>query len=50
MTKIAQSVVLITGGSSGIRLAMAHQLSVMGARVVVCGRSAERLPARQPWD
>lgn len=35
--------ILITGGSSGIGLEMAKQMLRMGNRVIICGRSAERL-------
>ena len=34
---------LVTGGSSGLGLAIAHALVAAGARVVICGRNAERL-------
>ena len=36
-------VAVITGGSSGIGLALAERLLQHGARVAICGRSAERL-------
>lgn len=36
---------LITGGSSGIGLALAETWSARGARIVVCGRDAGRLAA-----
>jgi NAD(P)-dependent dehydrogenase (short-subunit alcohol dehydrogenase family) len=35
--------VLITGGSRGLGLALARQVSAEGARVVICGRDAESL-------
>jgi len=38
-------VAVITGGSSGIGLALAERLLRHGARVAICGRSAERLQA-----
>jgi NAD(P)-dependent dehydrogenase (short-subunit alcohol dehydrogenase family) len=36
-------VVLITGGTDGLGLALAHRLVAEGASVAVCGRDAERL-------
>ncbi|MFH8405218.1 SDR family NAD(P)-dependent oxidoreductase [Streptomyces sp. NPDC018019] len=39
----ADTVALITGGSSGVGLAAARRLLADGARVVVCGRDARRL-------
>ena len=36
---------LVTGGGSGIGLAIATRLAVDGATVTICGRSAERLDA-----
>lgn len=36
-------VIIITGGSSGIGLAMAKKFAVKGAKVVIAGRNAERL-------
>jgi NAD(P)-dependent dehydrogenase (short-subunit alcohol dehydrogenase family) len=39
---IAGSVALVTGGSSGLGLATAEALLRAGARVVICGRDAER--------
>lgn len=35
--------ILITGGSSGIGLEMAKQMVSMGNRVIICGRSEEKL-------
>ncbi|MEM7414807.1 MAG: SDR family NAD(P)-dependent oxidoreductase [Gemmatimonadota bacterium] len=40
---LRQQRVFITGGTSGIGLALAKQLDARGARVAVCGRSEERL-------
>lgn len=36
-------VILITGGSRGLGLALARQMVVHGARLVICGRDAESL-------
>ncbi|HWJ97719.1 MAG TPA: SDR family NAD(P)-dependent oxidoreductase, partial [Acidimicrobiales bacterium] len=36
---------LVTGGGSGIGLAIATRLASDGATVTICGRSAERLDA-----
>ena len=36
-------VALVTGGNSGLGLAMAKALALGGARVVICGRNAQRL-------
>ena len=38
-------VVLITGGTDGLGLALASQLATEGASVAVCGRDEERLRA-----
>ena len=40
---LANTIAVVTGGSSGIGLATARQLLMEGARVAICGRSAERL-------
>jgi NAD(P)-dependent dehydrogenase (short-subunit alcohol dehydrogenase family) len=40
-------VVLITGGTDGLGLALAHRLVTEGASVAVCGRDAERLAAAE---
>jgi uncharacterized oxidoreductase len=45
MAALAGKVVLITGGTSGIGYALAQQFHAAGARIVVCGRSQERLEA-----
>jgi NADP-dependent 3-hydroxy acid dehydrogenase YdfG len=37
------NVVLVTGASSGIGEAVAHELVQRGAKVVLCGRRADRL-------
>lgn len=44
---LENKVVFITGGSSGIGLALAQLLVEMGNRVVICGRSQARLDAAQ---
>ena len=36
---------LVTGGGSGLGLAMAKRFAALGARVAICGRSEERLAA-----
>jgi citronellol/citronellal dehydrogenase len=38
-------VALITGGGSGIGLATARELARLGARIVICGRTREKLAA-----
>ncbi len=38
-------VVIVTGGGSGIGLAISELLGSLGARVAICGRKAERLDA-----
>lgn len=38
-------VALVTGGGSGIGLATARELARLGARVVICGRTREKLEA-----
>ncbi|MBI4804391.1 MAG: SDR family oxidoreductase [Desulfovibrio sp.] len=40
---LAGRVALVTGGNSGLGLAMARALAFGGARVVLCGRNAQRL-------
>lgn len=42
---LANSVAVVTGGSSGIGLATARLLLAEGARVAICGRDPERLSA-----
>jgi NAD(P)-dependent dehydrogenase (short-subunit alcohol dehydrogenase family) len=44
---LTDSVVVVTGGSSGIGLATAKLLVTEGARVAICGRDAARLAAAQ---
>lgn len=41
--ELASGTVLITGGASGIGLALAERFRRAGSRVVVCGRRAEKL-------
>lgn len=45
MTNQSAETVLITGGSSGIGLALARQMAARGDTVIICGRSAEKLAA-----
>ena len=40
---VACKVVLVTGGSSGIGLALAHKFAEAGATTVICGRDADKL-------
>lgn len=44
---LADSVAVVTGGSSGIGLATARLLLGEGARVAICGRNGERLAAAE---
>ena len=44
---LKQRVFLITGGASGLGLAMAKRMLSLGARVAICGRNGERLEAAQ---
>ncbi|CAN7480549.1 SDR family NAD(P)-dependent oxidoreductase [Variovorax sp. LjRoot84] len=44
---LSNSTILITGGSSGIGLALARRLLQYGNRVIVCGRGAEALTRAQ---
>lgn len=41
--KLRGRTVLVTGGSRGLGLALARQVSAQGARVVICGRDPESL-------
>lgn len=43
MSSVADKVVIITGGSSGIGKALADDALARGARVAVCGRNAVKL-------
>ena len=45
--ELAGKVVLITGGSDGLGLALASQLASEGASVAICGRDEERLRAAE---
>ncbi len=45
--ELRDRVVLITGGTDGLGLALAKTLIAEGARVAVCGRNAERLERTQ---
>lgn len=43
--QLKDKVALVTGGATGIGLAVARQFSAEGATVVICGRSEEKLQA-----
>ena len=45
--ELAGKVVLITGGTDGLGLALAGQLASEGASVAVCGRDEARLRAAE---
>ena len=45
--RLSANTVLITGGGSGIGLALAEAFVQHGSEVIICGRSAERLEAVQ---
>ena len=42
---LRDQVAIITGGGSGIGLATAHEMLRLGAKVVICGRTQEKLDA-----
>jgi uncharacterized oxidoreductase len=44
---LANNTVLITGGSTGIGLALAQRFLQAGSQVLICGRRAEALEAAQ---
>ncbi|MGH9796272.1 MAG: SDR family oxidoreductase [Candidatus Acidiferrales bacterium] len=44
---LAKQVALVTGGTQGIGLAIAHRLGRMGARIAICARSAPKLKETQ---
>lgn len=44
-TLLAGTAAFVTGGGSGINLAIAHGLSSVGADVAICGRTADKLEA-----
>lgn len=43
LTLLAGTAAFVTGGGSGINLAIAHGLASVGADVAICGRSADKL-------
>ena len=45
---LSDRTVLVTGGGSGLGLAMAKRFAALGARVAITGRNAERLQAAAP--
>jgi NADP-dependent 3-hydroxy acid dehydrogenase YdfG len=50
MSQVANKIVVITGGNSGIGLAGAQEFERKGALVVVTGRNADTLAAAaRPW-
>ena len=45
--QLSKNTVLVTGGASGIGLALAERFLAAGSEVIVCGRSEDRLRAAQ---
>lgn len=47
--KLRENTILITGGSSGIGLEMVKQFTSLGNKVLICGRSEEKLLKTKSW-